>query len=201
MHVFGGGRKPEYPEKTHIDTVLAEGQHSEAQRDPHGFNTLETEEIGDATIWIVVWTETISAQEHRGKLTESSGQRLEEVHLFITRRETSAGVQPCLLHWQRDPDEWVRSKGGKRRKEEDRERERKRERGRERERKIGAASCSSLSPGWLFYFTGSQAEFLGLHSALMTGLGVADAGPTGDLQVQARSSSCAAVTGLQRPSH
>lgn len=49
-------------------------------------------------------------------------------------------------------------------------------------REIGeAASPSSLTPG--SKFIGSQADFLGLHAALMTGLGAGDVGPTGDLQV------------------
>ncbi|KAA8580119.1 hypothetical protein FQN60_005654, partial [Etheostoma spectabile] len=57
-----------------------------------------------------------------------------------------------------------------------------RERETEREREVGeAASHSSLTPG--SKFIGSQADFLGLDAALMTGLGAGDAGPTGDLQV------------------
>lgn len=51
----------------------------------------------------------------------------------------------------------------------------------ERKRGSGGATLSSLTPG--SKFTGSQADFLGLDTALMTGLRPGDAGPTGDLQV------------------
>lgn len=67
-----------------------------------------------------------------------------------------------------------------REKRTERERERGKVRERERER-ASAATHSSLTPG--SKFTGSQADFLGLDAALMTGLGAWDTGSTGDLQV------------------
>lgn len=67
--------------------------------------------------------------------------------------------------------EWVKSKEFMRESRRERESERAHER----------AQPLVLTPG--SKFKGSQADFLGLDAALMTGLGAWDTGSTGDLQV------------------